>query len=75
MSTTDECSVIELGTISLRKYAWTARGFAAAKAARRVVGLAKASDIETLDEQPARRGSTWGPQDGQVDGYDPAQLV
>ena len=63
MSATDECSVIELGTISLRKYAWTAGGLPQPKAARRVVGLAKASDIETLDEQPARRGSTWGPHD------------
>ncbi len=34
-------------------------GFAAAKAARRVVGLAKASDIETLDEQP-REGAARG---------------
>ena len=34
-------------------------GYAAAKAARRVVGLAKASDIETLDER-AREGAARG---------------
>jgi 5-methylthioribose kinase len=34
-------------------------GFAAAKAARRVVGLAKASDIETLDEE-VREGAARG---------------